>query len=315
MIQLLMKILSATLMIFLSILGIVVVKVSDDPTIVLSSIRGEYSKLKSVNVPLDDEVSDEVEVTFLGDHADFFSIKKMETSKGALMVDVQFTPSMEFIGLAEAVMEVTSGDELLTSMSVRGLSTKALEGENEPPLALVVQALGWNVDLGWTDLANHTKSELQGDELLVKYFRKAEGAEMVEMIPVARYSPPFMLPFGYYEMGNEAPVLEEVGVLANSGSYPEHQTLFPSLEKGQTSFDPGTLSFGFYTTSPSHVAYSEDSWNQSLHPDHAVHACRVYAVKDHEGKLVDNQYLVCFEEAANGDYQDYVFLVKHVVAK
>ncbi|AWW31032.1 hypothetical protein DN752_13365 [Echinicola strongylocentroti] len=290
-------------------------QVNDDPAIVLSSIRGEQSKVDTVVFRLGEHALDKVEVTYLGDQADLFSTNKLKTIDDKLIVSVQFTPSMEFIGLAEAVMEIKLGDELLASRPVRGLSTKALEGENEPSLALVVEAMGWKIDLGWTRLANHTRAELQGDELPVTHFRKAAGAEMVEMVPVARYSPPFALPFGYYETGNDVPDLEQVGVLANSTSYPEHQTLYPSLQEGQSSFDPGKLSFGFYTTSPSHVAYSEDHWNQSLHPDHAVHACRVYTVKDNNGEVLPEQYLVCFEEAANGDYQDYVFLVKHVIAE
>ncbi|GGF34237.1 hypothetical protein GCM10011339_23100 [Echinicola rosea] len=301
--------------IFLSVFGSCVAQVNDVPAIVLSSIRGEHSKADTVAFRLGEQALDKVEVTFLGDQAELFSTNKIASIDDKLVVSVQFKPSMEFIGLAEVVMEISQDGEVLVSRPVRGLSTKALEGENEPPLSLVVQALGWKLDLGWTGLAHHTTADLQGDELSVKYFRKAEGAETVEMIPVARYSPPFELPFGYYKSGIEPPVLKQVGVLANSASYPEHQTLYPSLEEGKTSFDPGKLSFGFYTTSPSHVAYSEDRWNHLLHPDHAVHACRVYAVKDNNGKVLPEQYLVCFEEAANGDYQDYVFLVKYVVAE
>ncbi|WP_157501284.1 hypothetical protein [Echinicola vietnamensis] len=310
-----MKILLATLMMCLSFLKTVVAQTNHDSTIVLSAIRSEHSKAGTMAFQVDEGDVNTAKVIFLGDQADYFSARKMDVLDDTLMISVQFTPNMEFIGLAEAVMEIRLEDEVLASRPVRGLSTKALEGENEPSLALVVEAFGWKIDLGWTQLANHTRAELQGEELHVTSFKKAEGAERVEMIPIARYSPPFALPFGYYERGNETPVLKQVGVLANSTSYPEHQTIYPALEEGHPSFDPGKLSFGFYTTSPSHVAYSEDYWNQSLHPDHATHACRVYAVRDSNGKVLPAQYLVCFEEAANGDYQDYVFLVKHVIAQ
>jgi hypothetical protein len=43
-----------------------------------------------------------------------------------------------------------------------------------------------------------------------------------------------------------------------------------------------------------------------------VHACRTYPVRTADGELLGNQFLFCFEEAFNGDYQDYVFLVKNI---
>tara|TARA_R110002072_G_C7579432_1_gene501926 strand:- start:137 stop:469 length:333 start_codon:yes stop_codon:yes gene_type:complete len=101
-------------------------------------------------------------------------------------------------------------------------------------------------------------------------------------------------------------------VLADSKSYPEHQTLFPAVSNGSTGFVPKSEPFGFYTTSPSHVAYSKDTWNKKLFKKNAAHAARIYAVKDAQRHILPNQFLVCFEEAFNGDYQDYVFLVKNI---
>lgn len=39
---------------------------------------------------------------------------------------------------------------------------------------------------------------------------------------------------------------------------------------------------------------------------------RTYPLKDRAGAAIPNGYLVCFEEAANGDYQDYVFTLYNV---
>ena len=39
---------------------------------------------------------------------------------------------------------------------------------------------------------------------------------------------------------------------------------------------------------------------------------RVYPVRNKVGGVVENAYLVCMEEAANGDYNDYVFLVENI---
>ena len=111
------------------------------------------------------------------------------------------------------------------------------------------------------------------------------------MIPGARYSPAFQLPYGYYLQSDEGPVTKRLDILADSEAYPEHQALFPAILEGTSSFDPGDAPFEFYTTSPSHVAYSEDIWNMLFYADHAAHAVRAYAVKDNEGEAVPNTYL------------------------
>jgi len=108
------------------------------------------------------------------------------------------------------------------------------------------------------------------------------------------------------------PEIHETGVLAKAGTIPEHQTLFPHTVSGSRLFDPGNNEFGFYATGPTHTAYSEDVWNILLFPTYASHATRIYQLKNETGKLVPNNFLVCFEEAKNGDYNDYVFLVKNI---
>jgi len=152
---------------------------------------------------------------------------------------------------------------------------------------------------------------LQGDEIPYQLFHKA-GKGKVEIIPVARYSPDFELPFGYYIDTLEKPDLHPVGVLAKTNTFPEHQCLFPTIAKGTNSFDPGGRSFGFYATGPTHTAYSEDVWNMLFFPANAVRATRIFPLKDTAGKLIAHTYLICFEEAKNGDYNDFVFAVKNI---
>jgi hypothetical protein len=47
-------------------------------------------------------------------------------------------------------------------------------------------------------------------------------------------------------------------------------------------------------------------------PDNAIRAARIYPVKNKKGIALKNTYLLCYEEAKNGDYNDYVFIVKNV---
>jgi hypothetical protein len=227
-------------------------------------------------------------------------------------VVIVFAPVDHFIGIARAtvVMKELSGKKL-SSLQLTGLSTKGLEGANEAPLSLIADALGYRINIGWDSLDNNTLPNLMGEEISSAQFKKA-GPGKVEMLPVARYSPDFALPFGYYINASSAPQKKQVGVLALKDNYPQHQTLFPAIASGGSSFDPGQGSFGFYADGPTHTAYSEDVWNTSFYPANAVHAMRIYPVKDASGKLLPHTYLLCIEEAKNGDYNDYVFLVKNI---
>lgn len=54
--------------------------------------------------------------------------------------------------------------------------------------------------------------------------------------------------------------------------------------------------------------YSEDKLNiDAVHS----HRLRVYPLKDRAGALVPSSYLLGWEEASNGDYQDFIFILKN----
>ncbi|WP_200974955.1 hypothetical protein [Echinicola sp. 20G] len=282
-------------------------ELADNKEIIFSAIKGNSSKEKIIYIDQENVKSTELDFEISGEDASYFQVDSILPSK----LIVSFRPDSSFVGIAHARFKVGNRGGDAKYYQLRGLSTKALEGENEPPLAEVLKTLGLGTDIGWSSLANHIEPDLEGEELAVNKFKKAKPG-VVEMIPVARYSPAFTLPFGYYFLDNIEPQLQEVGILEGDDKYPEHQTLFPGLKEGGMTFDPGEQTFGFYTTSPSHIAYSEDAWNKKFYPNHAEHACRVYPVRTSNGRILPDQYLICFEEATNGDYQDYVFWVKNV---
>ena len=270
---------------------------------IFSAIKGANSKADSILLPA---VARSVKLT-KGDTASF---KIVSFKNGKLLL--RFTPPSNFTGIARSKLQVNNSlGKRISEIELTGLCTKGLEGENEASLSDIIHALGYDVDPGWTSLANHCRPELEGDELPASLFQKA-GNGKVEIIPVARYSPDFNLPFGYYFIKGSKPDTHQVAILAKAGAFPEHQTLFPALETGSSFFDPGKNSFGFYATSPTHSAYSEDVWNMLFFPANAVHATRIYPIKTRSGKPLINTYLLCFEEAKNGDYNDYVFLVKNI---
>lgn len=282
-----------------------------------SAIKGTESRVGTVSMVNDQAEPTTWSASVSGEHAAWFLLHskasgRIDPGKSAELQFV-FAPPSDFVGIATATLRVDTGDESSVDVVLRGLSTKGLEGKNEAPLADVLATLGLGTDLGWETLAHHVKPELQGDEIAPSLFTKA-GEGHVDIVPLARYSPSFRLPFGFYTSDGR---LHQVGVLsAQKKPVPEHQTLHPQLEEGSTEFDPGNQSWGIYTSSPTHDAFSQDSKNRTLNQTsskrHAVHACRTYPVRTADGKLLENQFLFCFEEAFNGDYQDYVFLVKNV---
>lgn len=242
----------------------------------------------------------------------FVIISPVPNRKAGNAVVVAFKPEKGLVGIVRARLKALNAKgEVLSEVTLTGLSSKGLEGENEPPLSRVFDALGYRIDPGWTSLANHCKPQLQGEEIAAGMFKKA-GPGRVVIRAVARYSPDFELPFGYYTNESGRPERHLVGTLARAGSFPEHQTLFPRLT-GSTSFDPQDAPFGFYVSGPDHAAYSEDLWNMVYHSKNAAHATRIYKAIDADNKTIANTYFLCFEEAANGDYNDYVFLVENVL--
>lgn len=216
-----------------------------------------------------------------------------------LELEVRFRPTGIALFESALAIEHDAGDA--GNVALFGLGTKGLEGENEPFLEIVLQTLGYDVDVGGSGLLS-TTAPLVGSEVAAQRF-KAKGTAPVEILPVARYSPEEPIPYGYYTAGGEV----EVGTISND----QYQALNPTTDAGsKLTFDPPAGEFGLYTVSKTHSTYTEDSKNAANQVKHAV---RTYPLRDRAGAAIADAYLVCFEEAANGDYQDYVFTLKNVV--
>ncbi|MDM9632817.1 PKD domain-containing protein, partial [Robiginitalea aurantiaca] len=209
------------------------------------------------------------------------------------------------LGYQEATLTVLSDDEDTPSLEVglHALKKAGFEGGNEPPLQDVVDALGIGINVGWTSLGSSTSPTPVGDELEVERWIKATDGP-ITLTPVGRYSPSELLPFGWYTNDQEI-VLNEVGIL--SDGIANAQTLFPPVnDPGVTSFDPLGAVFGIYVESNifNRVNYTEDALNTGI-----AHRTRIYPNRDREGNPIENSYLIAFEDAENGDYQDYVFVL------
>ncbi len=252
-------------------------------------------------------------VRFTGDNADRFelvnpSAQPFTVAPGAsVTLNVRFAPKGT-VGALSAALHVESSDPAQpdAAVNVYGLSTNGEQGDLEPPLQQVVQTLGYNINVGGSKLILGTGAAPIGDEVIAPLFTRA-GSGPVTLTPVARYSPDDLLPFGYYLPGS-APDLHAVATIARGNE----QTLRPALAPGgATGFDPGSATFGFYVGATSYAAqntYTEDGRNTGP----TRHGVRVYPLKDRAGQAIANSYLLAFEPASNGDYQDYVFVVTNV---
>uniref|UniRef100_UPI0023ED937A PKD domain-containing protein n=1 Tax=Eudoraea chungangensis TaxID=1481905 RepID=UPI0023ED937A len=216
------------------------------------------------------------------------------------------------LGYQEAALLIESDDPNNPSFEIglHGLKKAGYEGNQEPPLQDVVDALGIGIDVGWTSLSNGTNPAPVGDELEDERWVKA-GNEPVTLVSVGRYSPAETLPFGWYTNIDGSITTNEVGVQADG--IDNAQTLFPILESGDTSFDPQGAVFGIYTESNffNRFNYTEDGLN-AIQTSGVTHRTRIYPNRDRDGNPIENSYLIAFEDAANGDYQDYLFILSNV---
>jgi fibronectin type 3 domain-containing protein len=218
---------------------------------------------------------------------------------------VRFTPGTT-VGQRSAQLTLAGGDGSVT-VGLYGLSTNGIEGGNEPTLQNVLGTLGFDVDAGWTTLAGGMEPTAKGDEILEPLFVKS-GTAAVTWKPLAHYAPNESIPFGWY-IGDGTPAERtQVGAISSAG----YQSLLPPMTSASTpTFDPGSATFGFYYFSQifNRYGFTEDRLNS---PAQDAHRARIYPAANRNGVAIPNSYIVAFEDASNGDYQDYMFLVSGI---
>lgn len=231
-----------------------------------------------------------------------------------------FTPPVGVFNVqrtATLTVNTTNGP---VTVALYGLALQGSAGGNEPPLQLAIRVAGFDIDVGSSALISRPvmaapvfENYTLGEEVVVPLFQKA-GPGNVTMTPIMRFSPAEELPYGWYvPNGTANPPLNEVNAIANTDgvNFLNHQRLYPVTETANTIFDPGTVDFGLYVSSASfgRESYTEEALNTGPR----TRAARMFPARDRNGVLIPNSYIVTYEDAANGDYQDYVFLLGNVV--
>lgn len=255
----------------------------------------------------------ELVLEFRGESADSFAIlDARKEENGLLFLEVEFKPTAQR-GLFSAELVVGEGEEAQV-VQLRGIATPALEGKNEPPLQDLLQALGTGVDAGGGELSLSTEQKKIGDSIAVAQFEPVKGGE-VKITPLARYSPRGNAPFGLATVDGKKFTLRTVGHLA--ATTPErpdaHQTLRPPLASGLVSVtvSEAPKRFGLFLKAHRYTSLTFPGRSEGAP---IRHTARIYPVTKCEGRALKNAYVVGFEEASNGDYQDAVFLIEGVKA-
>jgi hypothetical protein len=212
-----------------------------------------------------------------------------------------------------------------------------IQDNYEPTLGQILIALGYQLDVGqaqnnWNPNTSMMATSLPGleagtDEVAAPHFIKA-GSGMVTLTLVARFSPVGALPYGWYPASSSA-TLNTVGTMSMSTdaqTSDKARMVYPPLQTGSaTAFDPGAAAFGIWVYSDQKTEkydeggnvvngdydYSEDALNV---PAGGIHRFKTYPLKNASGAVIGQQYLLAVEEAGNGDYQDYVFVLGNVNA-
>jgi hypothetical protein len=148
------------------------------------------------------------------------------------------------------------------------------------------------------------------DEVAAAAFERLDAAKPVTMRPLGRFSPKGVVPFGWYAPGNVAArtTVASLPEQADPHTFDKARTLDPPLAGGSGSFEPSGAKFGIWMA-PAGVGVLASADADSFDQQHRV---RSFTLRDADGMVVPGAFLVGGEEAANGDYQDYVFVLTNV---
>jgi hypothetical protein len=220
----------------------------------------------------------------------------------------------------------------------------------EPTLGQIITTLGYDLNVGqaqndWNPNTSMLAANLPGleantDEIAAPLFVKASATASVTMNVVARFSPIGVLPYGWYPSISTTPTSNEtlvagavtvgtMSMVTDPQTSNKARMVNPPLASGSaTTFDPGSTPFGIWVYSDQfsetwseggnavngNYDYGQDAWNtdNAANTPTVVHRFKVYPLKDATGTLIPQSYMLAVEEAANGDYQDYVFVLGNV---
>ncbi len=241
-------------------------------------------------------------------------------------LNVQIAMNASSTGLKTATLTIKSNDpdQPNTIIDLRGIGTTGTGGQNEPSLQAILNLYNIPIATGDanpanTDLYNANEPLGANDEAFgMERLQKADvGPITITPLAVMGVATNPSLRFGFYEAGTGG-IKTELFTVPTATA----QSVNPTIE-GLLSFDPGAKSFGLYTTWPNFKAangtdlrdvFSEDQLNKGW-DSASPHKYRFYQMKNADGSVVPNTFVVAVEEFNAGfDSNDIVFVISNVRA-
>jgi hypothetical protein len=276
-----------------------------------SGLRGATKSSDSVAIKNDSNQPVQVsDIRVIGEQAETFRVLELPLLPLVLPPASSVSFSVVFQPHADAkpgvhharVRIIRNEDDDGPPCDLTGLVAKGKAAADEPTLQQILESLGYDVDVGSTSL--NVPAEKSGDEILAPTFVRAKPGN-VGFYLIARYTADEDSTFGTYSVVSGKPVPRPIGSAARG----HHQTLNPELEgESQTSLDPGNVVFGLFLKVGKRTFYSDDALNTGPRK----HLAKVFPLRSRGHELVQDAYVVAFDEDGNGDYQDHVFMMWNV---
>ena len=318
---------------------------------IVTGVRGTATPAAETSIQLHNAGATAVQissVTLGGSDQALFQIASPPNLPAMLMpgADMSITVRLVTTGgsLPAAPANKDNGCNLLTATLTAASGSSAvqaavygflmIQANYEATLGQILTALGYKLNVGraqnnWNPNSSMNAVDLPGveagtDEVSAPHFTKA-GAGPVTMAVVARFSPYGALPFGWYPASSSTTrnVVGTMAMITDPQTNNKARMVFPPLAaNSSTTFDPGASPFGLWVYSDQ-ITQKYESGGKAANGDYDfsadalntpanAHRFKTYPLKDAAGTRIAAQYLVAVEEAGNGDYQDYVFVLGNV---
>ena len=243
----------------------------------------------------------------------------------SISFSVAFNAAASSLGLHAAQLQIQSNDMAtpLLSLNLRALSTAGTGGSYEPSFQRLLDLFQIPDNVGMVDptqTAFPASPLTPNDEVVLQQLQKVDLESPVTVTPLAVFSGSASpsAGFGTYTAGTPN---SRVPLFTFSSA--DAQTVHPTA-LGTTTFDPGTGSFGIYTsfdsfpnaaTGTARNAYSEDLFN--TYDTTNTRKVRFYPLKNADGSVVPNAYVFATEDygvAPYYDSNDVIGIIRNVKA-
>jgi protocatechuate 3,4-dioxygenase beta subunit len=221
-------------------------------------------------------------------------------------------------GVYTGTLTLNSNDPNAPSQSIplAGWWQRVSENANEPSLQSLVNLLaGWNTNINATPIPELTESMASGstptyygEETVSAYWALADASQSVNIQQLDSYhTEGNTAALSWFTQGNKT----LKNLIKTASDY--GQTLFPfqGTAPAAASFSPGSVKFGFNLDGE----WSDDSFNTAV-PTGGGHHVRFYPVRDSQGALVPNTYIMTMDYSdpvsQNFDFQDNIYLVSNI---